>query len=48
MHIVRQVLFPYIDLKLAYLLARKNPIGAAIVFASIIIFLTAIIIISVV
>jgi hypothetical protein len=47
-HIARQFLFPYIDLKLVYVIARKESLGAAIVFLSIIAFLIAVIVISVV
>lgn len=47
-HIIRKSLFPYIDLRKIYLLARKDAIGASIIFLSIIAFLIAVIVVSVV
>jgi hypothetical protein len=43
-HIIRKVLFPYLDLELFAKKALESPVGAAVVFASIVLILAVIII----
>lgn len=43
-HLIRKILFPYLDLEVYAKAALESPIGAAVVFASIVLILAVIII----
>lgn len=48
MHCVRQFLFPYLSMMHLYYIARKEPIACALMFMSVMVLLSVMIIISVV
>jgi hypothetical protein len=48
LHYIRQWLFPYCHLSRLYIYSLDNPLACSIIFASMVIFMTAIIIITVI